>query len=62
MQTKFRLIDDSDGSVVANAMTYEQAQDTMRLYLQDYPYGKFSIESYSVYSERDLGRDPDLHD
>ena len=60
--THYRIIDESDNSIVADISNYTQAYETLLLYSQDYPDVKFTIETYTVSSVRPgFGRDPDLH-
>lgn len=50
MQNKhYRIIDETDGSIVANAITTEQAaRELAELYSMEYQGVKFTVESYSV--------------
>ena len=45
----YRIIDETDGSIVANAITTEQAaRELAELYSMEYQGVKFTVESYSV--------------
>jgi precorrin-6B methylase 2 len=50
MQKKhYRIIDETDGSIVANAITTERAaQELAELYSMEYQDVTFTVESYSV--------------
>lgn len=61
MITRYRIIIESSGCVVANSMTHEEAVETHHFLQLDYPQEVLQIESYSVSTVRGLGRDPDLH-
>jgi pyruvate carboxylase len=64
-QTLFRIIDNRDNSLRANGIpSREDAVETVAIYLQndrDASHDRYSIESYTVYTVKGLGRDPDLH-
>lgn len=64
-QTLYRIIDNRDNSLRANAIPDEHtAQETVSIYLQNDrnpSANRYSIESYTVYTVRGMGRDPDLH-
>ena len=61
MITLYRIIDTDDNSIVAEGMSYAQAQETVQFYTQDNPNTVFEIESYTRYLVKGMGRDPDLH-
>ena len=64
-QTLYRIIDNQDNSLRANAIPDEQtALDTVAIYQQNdrnSSVNRYSIESYTVYTVQGMGRDPDLH-
>jgi hypothetical protein len=64
-QTLYRIIDNRDNSLRANGIpSREDAVETVAIYLQndrDASANRYSIESYTVYTVKGLGRDPDLH-
>ena len=64
-KTLYRIIDNTDNSIRANSIPDEHtAQETVSIYEQadGVPYSdRYTIESYTVYSVKGLGRDPDLH-
>jgi len=62
MVTLYRIIDNTTCEIVAQGMTYEQAEEARHFYGLDYPETTFSIESYQVSAVKPgFGRDPDLH-
>ena len=61
-QTHYRVVDEELQQTVANAIgSYEEAYQIAEMYKQDYPRSTFQIETYTVYTVKGLGRDPDLH-
>ena len=64
-KTVYRIIDNRDNSIRANAIPDEAtAIETVNIYnaADGVVYSdRYSIESYTVYSVVGLGRDPDLH-
>jgi len=64
-KTLYRIIDTEDMSIRANAIPDEAtAQETVNIYntADGVAYSdRYSIESYTVYTVRGMGRDPDLH-
>jgi hypothetical protein len=61
-QTHYRIVDEELQQTVANALgSYEEAYQIAEMYKQDYPKSTFTIESYTTYTVKGLGRDPDLH-
>ena len=63
MVTYYRIIDvDRCSQIVANSIPeLSQAQEILHFLQKDYPDSTFDIESYTVYTVKGLGRDPDLH-
>jgi len=60
--TNYRVIDTDLNQVVANALpSYEAAYEIATMYKLDYPNSTFTVESYTLYTVKGLGRDPDLH-
>lgn len=60
--TNYRVIDTELNQTVANGLsTREAAYEVATMYQLDYPNTRFEIESYTVYTVKGLGRDPDLH-
>ena len=64
-QTLYRIIDNRDNSLRENGIpSREDAVETVAIYLQndrDASHDSYSIESYTVYTVKGMGRDPDLH-
>jgi hypothetical protein len=64
-QTLYRIIDNRDNSLRANGIpSREDAVETVAIYLQNDrnpSANRYTIESYTVYTVKGLGRDPDLH-
>ena len=64
-KTLYRIIDNRDNSIRANAIPDESvALETVNIYnkADGVAYSdRYSIESYTVYTVTGLGRDPDLH-
>jgi hypothetical protein len=60
--TNYRVIDCTTNEIVANAIpTHEAAYEIATMYTLDYPNSTFTVESYTQYTVKGLGRDPDLH-
>lgn len=64
-KTLYRIIDKQDNSLRANAIPDEHtAQETVNIYNSADGVAhsdRYSIESYTVYTVKGMGRDPDLH-
>ena len=64
-QTLYRIIDNTDNSLRANGIpTIEMARETVAIYEQNdrnAHVDRYSIESYTVYTVKGMGRDSDLH-
>ena len=64
-KTLYRIIDTQNNSLRANAIPDEHtAQETVNIYnhADGVVYSdRYSIESYTLYTVKGLGRDPDLH-
>ena len=48
MITLYRIIDTDDNSIVAEGMSYAQAQETVQFYTQDNPNTVFEIEDHGI--------------
>ena len=59
--TSYRIIDTQSNDIVAQALTLEQAYETLEFLQLDHPHTRFELEPYTNYIVRGLGRDPDLH-
>jgi len=61
-QTLYRVIDRERNEIVANGLpSYEEAYTIASMYEVDYPSTGFEVESYTHYTVKGLGRDPELH-
>ena len=61
-QTHYRIVDLETDTIVASGITeYAHAHEIYDMYKLDYPNTDFEIESYTHYTVKGLGRDPDLH-
>ena len=63
MITLYRIYDATDNEILADHIdSYEQAHETLQLYLLQYPQNTLEIEQYTKSSVKPgFGRDPDLH-
>ena len=62
MLTVYRIYDHTDNETLADGIGDEsQAYETLQLYQLQYPTHDLEVETYTKYTVRGLGRDPDLH-
>ena len=62
MITLYRIYDHTTQNTLASGIpTLEQAHEVLHFLQQDAPGNAIEIESYTKYTVRGLGRDPDLH-
>ena len=61
MLTRYRIIIELTGEVLANNMDQNEAHECYHFLELDHPEEVLKIESYTVHTVRGLGRDPDLH-
>ena len=58
----YRIYDHTTHNLLANGIpTLEQAHEVLHFLQQDTPGNELEIESYTTYTVKGLGRDPDLH-
>ena len=62
MLTVYRIYDHTDSETLADGIgDASQAYETLQLYQLQYPTHELEVETYTKYTVRGLGRDPDLH-
>lgn len=62
MITLYRIYDHTDKNTLANGISdYEQAYVILGFLELEFPKNTLEIETYTKYTVKGLGRDPDLH-
>ena len=62
MITVYRIYDHTDQRILADGIgDYEQAYTALGFLKLDYPDNEIELETYTRYTVKGLGRDPDLH-
>jgi hypothetical protein len=62
MITLYRIYDHTTQNTLANGISdYEQAYTILGFLKLEYPSDELEIETYTKYTVKGLGRDPDLH-